>query len=210
MVARKKRELPAFDPAESGRFACRVLEEAGVPGALIGRLAIWAWVPEESEHPLTKDMDIAVARENMPFIRDWLARHGLRTRELPIGGINVFYPDLHINIDFIERSSPLYGDLSALFSKAIKAAYKLGEIVNAGGADLLVVPPEHLVAMKLATGDDDDEEDAGRVLENVDVDVEQIRLLLREHVGIGSLGRFENILRRIGHFAARPKRKYED
>ena len=36
----------SFDPGPSGRFAARVLRATRAPAALIGRLAVWAWLDD--------------------------------------------------------------------------------------------------------------------------------------------------------------------
>jgi hypothetical protein len=209
MSSRKRRprtRLPAFDPGPSGRFAARLLREANVPGAVIGRMAVWTWLPEESEHAFTKDLDVAVNTESMPFVRAWLATQGLKVRELSIGGVNVSYPNEGVNVDIIDRASRVYGDLSGLFRAAIAAASESGETVEIGDASLNVVPPEHLVAMKLATGEDGDEADAIRLIEHVDLDVALVRDLVRRHLGVAAIGRMESLLRRLNHPAALPER----
>ena len=43
-----KKQLPEFNPKKSGNFAAGILEKPGIRGILIGRLAVWAWLPENS------------------------------------------------------------------------------------------------------------------------------------------------------------------
>ncbi len=66
---KKNGKLPVFDPNPSGRFVHDVLNKTGVRGILIGRLAVWVWLAEEKKHEFTKDMDIAVTREDLQRIR---------------------------------------------------------------------------------------------------------------------------------------------
>lgn len=206
---RRRRSIQRFDPEPSARFVLRVLAATRSDGALIGRLAVWAWVPEESEQQVTKDMDIAVPREHLQLIRDWLSREGLRTRDLPIGGVNVYYPEQHVNVDFIDRTGVL-GDLGALYSDAVRDAIDVGHTIDIEDHRLALVAPEYLVVMKLAAGETKDEADIETLLTESDeqVDVKFVRELIEEHLGPGSIGRFEAILRRVGHPAAKPKKRY--
>lgn len=207
----RKKIVPRFDPEPSARFVLRVLAATRSDGALIGRLAVWAWVPEESEQQMTKDMDIAVPREQLQAIRDWLSRTGLRTRDLPIGGVNVYYPDQHVNVDFIDRTGVL-GDLGALYGDAVQDAIDVGLTVDIEEHRLLLVSPEYLIVMKLAAGEAKDEVDIETLLTESDepANVVLIRELIEEYLGPGSIGRFEAILRRVGHPDAKSKKRYTE
>jgi len=44
-----KKALPEFNPKISGNFGASILEKLSVRGILIGRVAVWAWLPENSE-----------------------------------------------------------------------------------------------------------------------------------------------------------------
>ena len=166
-----------FDPEASINFAERVFQEAGIGLAVIGRFAIWGWVDDESQHSMTKDFDVAVARVDMPFLESWIEEQSLPVRHLSIGGLNVKHANSGVNIDFIDRSSKQWGDLSALYSEAIKEALDQGEVFQFGDVELPLVPPEHLVVMKIATLERDDELDASRLLESptAEVAVETVR-----------------------------------
>jgi len=202
------RVLPAFDPAPSGAFAASVLKDAKAPGALIGRLAVWAWLPDSSQHEFTKDLDVAIPPGHAAAIRDEIERRGVATRPLPIGGVNASDESAGIKVDFIERTSPDYGDLSGLFRAAVRAAQST---VQVGAVTLRLVPAEYLVVMKIATGEDKDERDAERLLLHAEPppDVEAVRKLVKRHLGVGSVSRLEALLNRIGHSASR-KSRYGD
>lgn len=200
-----KHKISVFDPGPSGRFAAKILRETNVPGAVIGRIAVWYWVPDPSEHAHTKDLDLAIKQQDMVWIRKALT--GMSTRELSIGGINVKADD--VNVDFIDRSNPQWGDLSSLFSEAVYAAHAKGATVDIGGETLFVTPPEYIATMKIATGESDDEEDAGRLLSlTPGIDIKQIRDLVSKHLGPVGIGRLEVLLRKEGHPLALPKRRY--
>ena len=202
------RILPTFDPGPSGDFACRVMHETCTKMAVIGRLAIWAWVDDESEHEFTKDLDMAVSGQDRQIVTRWLEKQGLRTRTLSIGGVNVYYPESRINVDFIDRTNEAYGNLGGLFSDAIKEASARGYTVPIGSAVLPLAPVEHVVVMKLVTGEDKDERDAERLLLHVEgLDVDEVRLLINRFAG-GLMGRLDAVLRRIGHPDARKAKTY--
>lgn len=195
---KRKRRLPPFDLVRSLRFAQRILDELDIPYVLIGRYAVWSWVSEETEHELTKDIDFAVKREDLPLIERKLEEETIKLRFLPIGGINVHYPDEKINVDFIDRTSKKYGDLGLLYSDAIDYSE---EIIDIEGMDVPLISAEHLIAIKIASARRKDEDDVMRMMEypEEEIDVSMIRDLLREYVGVAAMGRFEMILEEVGH-----------
>lgn len=199
--------IPHFDPAPSGKFASQALKAAKVDGIVIGRLAIWAWVADPSEHAFTKDLDIAVTTTDLPAVRAWLSREKVVVRELPVGGVNATRAKGEVNVDFITRRGEL-GDLSALFGDAIMEARAARRTTRLGGRALLLVSAEHLATMKLGTGETESERDVERLLANVDLDVARLRKLVERHVGPAGMGRLEELLRRVGHAAARPRQRY--
>ncbi len=201
--ARKKpSHLPVFDPNPSGRFVHDVLNETGVNGVLIGRLAVWLYLSSEKKQAFTKDMDIAVTREGLHHIRKWLTDRGIRYVDLAIGGINVEQAG-RVNVDFITRSCD-FGDFSPLFEDAVKCAVENGDSIEVGEGRLVVVSPEHLTAMKIGTGEKKDEEDAEALLGDADIRIDDVRSLIVKYLGPGTLSRLEVMLRKIGHPAAKP------
>jgi len=198
-----QRELPKFDPAPSARFAARILTEGNIQGVLIGRLAIWAYLPKESDHEFTKDLDIAVPYEEMCLVRSWLDQNSIRYRELDVGGVNVLYPDSGVNVDFIDRVSRKLGNLGPLYREAVLAAMVEGETTNVEGTALVVVPPEYLVVMKIAAGEPKDERDVVRLLANVVLDIDYIRDVMIRHTPL-HICKLERMLREVGHPAALP------
>ncbi|MDM8548882.1 hypothetical protein QUF72_02340 [Desulfobacterales bacterium HSG2] len=199
-------KLPIFDPNPSGRFVHEVLKQTSVRGILIGRLAVWVWLSEDKKHSFTKDMDIAVTREGLHRIRKWLNERQIKYLELEIGGINVDRPN-QINVDFITRYCA-FGDFSPLFEDAINFATEHGETIEVGEDELFVMSPEHLVAMKIGTGEKKDEDDAEALLGDADIHIDNTRSLILKFLGPGSLSRFEVMLRKIGHPSA--KSVYKD
>lgn len=200
------RTVPTFDPGPSARLADQALRDTGVTAVVIGRVAVWAWVTSPSEQAYTKDLDFAVARADVPKLRAWATKNGLAVAALPIGGINASDEAAGLSVDFIDRSSGDWGDLSGLFAAAIAAAQS-GARANVGGRELLLVPPSHLVAMKLCSGRGKDDEDARRLLTHAAVDVAVVRTLLKAHGGPAAQGRFEELLQTMGHSKAKKRYK---
>jgi hypothetical protein len=169
---------------------------------VIGRVAIWAWIPDPGQHEYTKDVDVAIAREDERAVRAWFSDRGLRVSELSIGGIN--YREGEVRLDFIHRACE-HGDFSGLFSAAVHAAIARGEMGDVGGGILLpLVPPEYLVAMKILTMEPKDERDAGRLLMRAPLDLDLTREVVRKYLGPLGASRLEVILRQIGHPRAAP------
>jgi hypothetical protein len=214
---RVRRRRP-FDEEASRALAEQLLGEADVPSAIIGKVAVWAWVEELGEHEMTKDVDYAVSTEHIQQIVDSANARGYVTTDLDIGGINVEVAALGINVDFIHRNSRILGDLSGLFQNAIDAAHAEATFLAEGegdGADVMstvpLVPISHLVAMKMATGEPEDEKDAKRLMAfgSEEVDVERARALLHRYGGPSAIARFEQVLREVGHPDAYVRGRYK-
>jgi len=45
-------ELPTFDPKKSAVFVTKVLSDLKIKCVLIGRLAVWYWLPDPAGHML--------------------------------------------------------------------------------------------------------------------------------------------------------------
>ncbi len=203
-----KLKLPIFDPEPSGKFAAQVLKETKVNGILIGRIAVWVWVSDPGRQEYTKDLDIAVFQKDLPEIISYLTENGHKIWELSIGGINVTDRDRQIKVDFIHRNSDEWGNLSPLFENAIEDALNWDQWVAIGDQSFLLVPAEHLIAMKIATMEQKDDLDAKRILEVVDVDVTRLRNITNLYLGALGKAKLENILREVGHSDARKRGKY--
>jgi len=201
--------FPSFDPKPSLRFAARALKETGARGALAGRVAVWFWLDDESEHEFTKDVDLAVIRDDMPKVRAWLAASAGRTTELSIGGVNSRHPETGVNVDFIDRTQR--GDFSALFAAAVRAARRKGAkaVPVPGRGRVPVVPAEHLVAMKILTGEYRDRRDVERLILRIpDLDLVKTRRLVKQHLGPVGRNLLEVILREVGHPQAERASRY--
>lgn len=203
MAPRRQRaasDLPAFDPKPSLEFGARLLESLKTEYALIGKVAMWYWLDNPSDHEYTKDVDFAVPLEATPAIIAKLRAANVSLRMLAIGGVNADIDAQGVRADFIDRGSEEWGDLHSLYRDAIAVANASEERIGA----VPVAPPEHLVAMKIAAGTMKDDNDAIRLVAKVgDLDIEKVRALIKRHLGPASIGRLEECLRRAGHPQAR-------
>jgi hypothetical protein len=202
MVNRKY--LPEFNPKISGEFAADILNLLNIKGILIGRLAVWAWLPENSEkQAYTKDVDIAVSKDSLFKLIRYFQGKDYKLRELQIGGINV-KDEKNINVDFIDRASIEWADYSLLFEEAICEAFKSERKITVGDKNLYLVAIEYLIAMKLATCERKDEDDAKVLLKEIEnINFQELRVILSKYLGSSGRTRFEIILRDIGHNASR-------
>lgn len=174
--------LPFFDPKPSGRFAADLLEKTGHNGILIGRLAVWSFLKDTSEHSYTKDLDMAVSGQACLEIRNYLKDKNVMVRNLLIGGINVTDSDDNINIDFIDRSSEEWGNYSSLFDEAVNEAVRSNRTIRLDDTKTLyLVSLEYLIIMKLLTMEKKDEEDAKLLLQSADPDINGIRSVISNH-----------------------------
>ena len=73
--------LPKFDPAPSAKFAYNVLEALGINGVLIGRLAVWTWLTDSSDHIFTKDFDLAIEKKNRLNVAKYLSDKNYKISE---------------------------------------------------------------------------------------------------------------------------------
>ncbi len=197
-------ELPTFDPKESAVFATKILSDLQIKCVLIGRLAVWYWLPDPAGHAYTKDLDTAIKKADRQKVIKHLADLKYNIRELTIGGINVYSETDNISVDFIDRYSVDEGDLSRLFEEAIDSAT---EKENIGEAELYVVSVEHLIAMKISTFERKDEDDVKNLLEYDFVDIKKLREIVDRNIAPIRV-KLEQILREVGHPMAHRKKKY--
>ena len=198
-----RRRLPEFNPGPSGELVSEIFRDLKISGVLIGRLAVWAWLPDTEDHAFTKDLDMAVSTPSVYSIRRFAADKQIQTADLPIGGINLSHPEKNINVDFIDRSSEDFGDFRTLFEAAIEEAAASERTVVVGQNIIPLVSAEHLIAMKMVAHTKKDEEDIKRLLKTVGVDVQTLREVTARF--LGPLGRsyLETLLGSVGHKDAR-------
>ena len=197
-------ELPTFDPKESAVFVTKVLSDLKIKCVLIGRLAVWYWLPDPAGHTYTKDLDTAIKKSDRQRIIKYLDSLKYNIRELMIGGINVRSKTNNINVDFIDRYSVDEGDLSKLFEEAIDSAT---EKIKIGETELYVISPEHLISMKISTFERKDEDDVKNLLEYDFVDIKKLRGIVDRNIAPTRV-KLEQILREVGHPMAHRRKKY--
>jgi len=197
-------KLPTFDPKESAVFATKILSDLKIKCVLIGRLAVWYWLPDPAGHAYTKGLDTAIKKVDRLKIINLLDNMKYNVRELTIGGINVYSETDNINVDFIDRYSVEEGDLSKLFEEAIDLAT---EKIKIGETELYVISAEHLIAMKISTFERKDEDDARNLLEYDFVDIKKLREIVDRTIAPIRV-KLEKMLREVGHPMAHRRKKY--
>lgn len=203
-----KIDIPIFDPGPSSRFASHILEETKIQGVLIGRFAVWAWVSDPGRQEFTKDIDIAIKRKDVTKLMIYLNEKKYKVQELSIGGINITDIEKNIKVDFIYRYSKEWGDLSPLFEEAVTKSIEINNEAVICEKTFLLVPIDYLIAMKIGTMERKDEDDAKRLLEYIDIDIDSLRILVEKFLGPMGIVKLENLLREIGHSNARSRGKY--
>jgi hypothetical protein len=190
--------FPKFDPQESLDAGLELLEEAGVPFALVGRLAVWIHVPAEAQ-AFTKDVDFAVTEGGCEVLARVARERGYEVLPLGIGGYGVNKGRVHI--DFVHRA-PYLADL---FAEAIKAAEE--QAAGSGGADaqvegapIPVAPVPFLIATKVGLQDAKNERDVVELLRVTPEDeYPAVRELVHRHIGFAGRERLDHLARSIGH-----------
>ena len=212
MSGRKKQEryapptnhesLPHFDPRPAARIAASILRKVGAPHAIIGRVAMWTYLPPEQQE-FTKDVDFAVPAEFIAAVEAEVRRRKLTCRQLQIGGIGVRDGDLRL--DLIDRRV----HHAAMFREAIEAAQRSGRVVSVGRVKLPLVPVEYLVAMKMVSGEPKDDRDVKRLLEHVKMNYRDARKIVTRHLGSVTADRLDVFARESGRPEVPRRRKYE-
>ena len=81
----KNKDFKAFDPNPSLKYALALLTEANISKfALIGRLAIWVHLEDESLHQYTKDVDFAILLKDTKKLEQLITRKKLNFKPLQI------------------------------------------------------------------------------------------------------------------------------
>lgn len=186
--------IEVFDLAPSLAAAAEVFAAAGVPFALAGQLAIWVWVPG-SRQGFAKVVEFAVRAVDMPAIDVALVAAGYEVLPLSRGGAAIRVGATRVN--FIDRRV----EFVALFTAAVDAAQRGSGTTIPDGRVFPVVPPDFLIAMKLATGDPRDERDVERLLD-AGTDYDLARATVRTHLGPAVANRLDHIGARVGRAEA--------
>ncbi len=184
------RPIEPFDPAPSIVATARVLNEAGVEFALIGGLALGAWGIDRA----TKDADFAVPVGAAERAAQKLEADGAETRPLRIGGVAVRDSKKNLRIDLIDRRF----HLAALYREAISEARASNRFTSVGSTQVALVSLEHLLAMKMASGEPKDDADVRRILQLQQLDYRKARGLVDTHMGFATANRLDALAREAG------------
>ena len=172
----ESKRFKTFDPNPSLKYALQLLEEANISKfALIGKLAMWVHMEDESQHEYTKDVDFAILMADTPKLEMVLAKHDMNFRFLRIGGIGI--RESGINIDFIDRR---LSGIQSLFSEAISNSSCQ---VTVDQYKIPVVSLDYLVAMKIVSGEPKDDSDLRALLRLKHLDYGKAREIAKRHLG---------------------------
>jgi hypothetical protein len=191
--------ITSFDPTASVRAAVAALSAVGSPFALIGGLALEAWgIPRA-----TKDADFAVLVGSAEPAAEKLAAE---MRPLRIGGVAVRDDSRNLRIDFIDRRF----HLAELFRQAIEEAAEARRMTSVGELEVPLVSLEHLLAMKLASGEPKDDADVRRILRLQALDYAKARVLVDKHLGFATANRLDSMARDASRPELPPRLLYKN
>lgn len=182
--------VEAFDPAPSVAAAAEALAAVSAPFALIGGLALEAWgIPRA-----TKDVDLAVPVGSAEAAAERLRSATTEIRPLRIGGVAVREAARGLRIDLVDRRI----HFGRLFAEAIAEASAADRKARVGGIDVPLVSLEHLLAMKMVSGEPKDDVDARRILQLEALDYPKAREVVEHHLGAASANRLDAFAREAG------------
>jgi len=197
------KQFRTFDPNPSLIYALQLLEEAGISiFALIGKLAMWVHLEDESQHQYTKDVDFAISLEDSTKLENVISEKGIRFKYLQIGGISI--REQGINIDFIDRR--LHG-VQSLFAEAISNSPS--EVV-VDQYKIPVVSLEYLIAMKIVSGEPKDDSDLKLLLSLQNVNYKKAREIVEKHLGAITAERLDVFARDAGILPKRDPYKFSE
>ena len=172
----KSKQFKTFDPNPSLKYALQLFEEAGISDfSLIGKLAMWVHLEDESQHQYTKDVDFAILLNDNSKLEEVVSKKCKSYKYLQIGGIGI--REQGINIDFIDRR--LHG-VQSLFSDAISNSST--EVV-VDQYTIPVVSLEYLIAMKIVSGEPKDDSDLKILLTLKNFSYEKTREIVEKYLG---------------------------
>ncbi len=202
MSGRRSYEPIAFDAEQSAKFAASVLQKANLPItriAVIGTVASWFSLPRDRQL-MTKDLDFAIRQEDTVWIESALRSMQVTPGQIEFGGVKVELLG-GINVDFIDRRT----ELAPLFREALDAAEQTDVRVYLGCTEVLLMPLEYVVAMKIVPARDRDDLVLGHILEAAkDLDYCKARNIVLRHLGPASANRLDAFARRAGRLVSVP------
>ncbi len=192
-------EFPTFDPKPSAAAGAGILKAAGVPFALVGRVAVWMYVPPGGQQ-FTKDVDLAIPHGYDGAVVEAAREAGYSTSELTIGGVGI--SGHGVSVDAIHR----HPHAARLFTDAVKAAQDGDERRDVEGHVVPVVPKDYLLAMKLIPHEEKDDRDAQELLKTMSAEeYRAARRLVEEYLGFQGTEHLDAIARRLGHAGVEPR-----
>ena len=170
---RGKRLLRPVDLPALARAGAELARASQCTCVLIGGGAMQAFGLDRA----TKDVDFAVRLEQGAAVEGAARAAGMTVRPLKIGGFSVELPQGRV--DFIDRR---HGP-RALFEEAVGQALHAGFSVDADGLEVLTIPLEYLVALKMVGARPRDEADLAFLLQADDLDYGAARAIVVQHLG---------------------------
>jgi hypothetical protein len=143
--SKRRKPFTKFDAEASAALARKILDMAGVKGAVIGTINANSYLADDEELD-TKDLDLAVLHEDTVWIEKALRDTGIPFERLNIGGVQVEIRRDAIRVDFVDRHNS--DQVMGVFREALGT---VGDTIEVGGVNLPAVAIEYVVAMKLAT-----------------------------------------------------------
>jgi len=187
----KKKEFKVFDPNPSIKLALKIFMDIGITQfALIGKLAMWTHLEDESQHGYTKDVDFAVFLKEAAKIEKEVTKKNITYKYLNIGGIGI--RENGLSIDFIDRR---LNGVDLLFAEAIESASLEAYV---GDTAIPVVSLEHLVAMKMVSGEPKDDTDLKILLILKDLNYQKAKQIVEKYLGAITAERLDVFAREVG------------
>ncbi|MBF0099370.1 MAG: nucleotidyl transferase AbiEii/AbiGii toxin family protein [Desulfobacterales bacterium] len=186
-----KKKFEVFDPNPSIKFALKLFSKTNISQfALIGKLAMWVYMDDESQHEYTKDVDFAVNLKEISTIETQIVKQGLTYKNLYIGGIAI--REKGLNIDFIDRR---LNGIDPMFIEAIQEA---SIKVSVDHYSIPVVSIEHLIAMKMVSGEPKDDKDVKKLLSLMKANYKKTKSIVTKYLGAITAERLDVFAREAG------------
>ncbi len=190
------KKLPVFDPLPSVKLALDIFKTAAITKfALIGRMATWFYLDSDL-HQFTKDVDFAVPLTEIQSIEQEIISRKLNYSYLSIGGLGI-REQKDIKIDFIDRR---LRQTNLLFAEAIEEARSK---VIVGVQEVPIVSLEHLIAMKMVSGEPKDDKDVKDLLKVNTINYDRTKAIVEEYLGGYVADRLDIFAGEIGILAPR-------
>ena len=138
-------------------------------------MATWFYLDSDL-HQFTKDVDFAVPLTEIQSIEQEIISRKLNYSYLSIGGLGI-REQKDIKIDFIDRR---LRQTNLLFAEAIEEARSK---VIVGVQEVPIVSLEHLIAMKMVSGEPKDDKDVKDLLKAQTLDYDRTKAIVEEYLG---------------------------